>query len=160
QTFAGLSVLAGATFPREGALAVAEAGGGKAASDLGILVDYSLVEALPGGRRLRLHPQLREYATEQLATLPAETQEQLGAAALAWWIAYVQAHLGYERMDTLEAEAEGLMGAMAWANAHQRHSQLRALAGPVGRVWDIRGRRAEELQIDNWALQAAEASGD
>ncbi len=61
--FAGLSVLAGATFPREAALAAGRGerparASGRPVGDLAALEGYSLVEALPGGQRLRLHPQV------------------------------------------------------------------------------------------------------
>jgi tetratricopeptide (TPR) repeat protein len=135
------------------AFALAQAGGGKATGDLGALVDYSLVEALPGGLRLRLHPQLREYAAEQLALLSTEMQDRLGDAALAWWIAYAQAHPGYEGMDVLEAE--GLMGAIAWAHDHQRSRPLLWSASALLSAWDTRGRRNEEPSSYGYSLDAA-----
>jgi hypothetical protein len=104
-------------------LAVAQAAQaveGAAENDLNTVNILALVETLTGGR-LRLHPKLREHAAEQLATLPAETQEQLGDAALAWWITYAKAHPGFEGMDALEAEAEGLMGASS-GHTHLRTS--------------------------------------
>ena len=160
RLFAGLSLLAGASFPREVALAVAEASQdveGAAENDLNTVITLALVETLTGGR-LRLHPKLREYASEQLATLPAETQDKLGDAALAWWIAYAQAHPGYEGMDALEAEAEGLMGALAWAHAHQRYEGVLALGHSLSNAWDTRGRREQTRQLIAWAIAAAAAS--
>jgi hypothetical protein len=116
---------------------VAEAVGGKATGDLGTLVDYSLVEALP-----------------------AETQDKLGDAALAWWIANTQAHPGYEGMDALETEAEGLMGAMAWAHNHQRSKLLLRLAHAMRLAWNTWGRRSEDLRAYEYCTAAAYQLGD
>ena len=96
--------------------------------DLLTLVSYALVEALPGGERLRLHPLLREYAAGKLKTLAPAQQERLGDAMVAFWLAYAKAHPGYEGMDALEAEAAGLMGALAWAHEQARHREVLGLA--------------------------------
>ena len=79
QLFAGLALLAESSFPRAVALALAAATEPPAsASDLAALVSYALVEPL-ADERLRLHPLLREYAAQKLATLPATNGGQPGA---------------------------------------------------------------------------------
>ncbi len=129
RLFAGLSLLAGASFPRTAALALAKAAGAgdderpepDAQGDLAALVTFALVEALPGGDRQRLHPLLREYAELQLTRLPAEVADRLGDAMVAYWLAYAQAHeyragRDIANMDALEAEAPGIWGALEWAH--------------------------------------------
>jgi tetratricopeptide (TPR) repeat protein len=164
RLFAGLALLAGASFPREAALAVAQATLAKRTTDpqgdLLTLVSYALVEALPGGERLRLHPLLREYAAGKLKTLPQAQQERLGDAMVAYWLVYAEAHPGYESMDALEAEAAGLMGALAWAHEHAQHREVLGLAHALNKAWYVRGRRDEEIRMYSWAKMAAEQSGD
>ena len=57
-----------------------------------------------------------------------------------------EAHPGYEGMDALEAEAAGLMGALAWAHEQARHREVLGLAHGTWKAWGVRGRRDEELQ--------------
>ena len=145
RCFVGLSLLAGGSFPREAALAVAQAADDQAdpPGDLLTLVSYGLVEALPGGERLRLHPLLREYAAGKLKTQPPAPQARLGDAMVAFWLANARAHPGYEGMDALEAEAAGLMGALAWAHEQARHQDVLRLAKAMREAWDVRGRRGQ-----------------
>ncbi|MBF6589676.1 MAG: ATP-binding protein [Ktedonobacterales bacterium] len=171
RLFAGLSLLEGATFPRAAAQALAHVaadpssttGGGasdeRVDGDLDALVGLSLVDPQPNGR-LRLHPLLRKYAEEQLEAMPRPTVERLGDAAVAYWYQYAQAHRGYAGMDALEAEAAGLMGALAWAHAHGHHAGVLALAHALNRYWFVRGRADESRIARPWALDAARALGD
>ncbi|HEX6798449.1 MAG TPA: NB-ARC domain-containing protein [Ktedonobacterales bacterium] len=171
--FAGLSLLAGASFPREAALALALAAAAQTTADtdpakpdpeadLDALVRARLVEPLEGGR-LRLHQMLREYAVHQLAdpaVTPAAVAYALRDAALAYWLAYAQAHPSYEGIDALEAEDEGLMGAAVLAHAHQQHTTLLALAHALSMYWEVRARVASERMVYPWALEAARAIHD
>ncbi len=97
RLFAGLSLLAGASFPREAAHALAAAEDADAPAsdddpraDLPTLVSYALVEALPGGERLRLHPLLREFAADKLRVVPPAQQARLGDAMVAFWAGLCQ----------------------------------------------------------------------
>jgi tetratricopeptide (TPR) repeat protein len=165
RLFASLALLAGSSFPRRAVLALAQAtpeegdplaGQAGPAKELAVLIAYALVEPLPG-ERLRLHPLLRAYAAERLARMPGAQQERLGKVMLTYWSAFAEAHPGDEGIDALEAEAEGLLGALAWAHDHARHRDLLALADAIGTAWDARARREEELRIYTWAVQAAQA---
>ncbi|GEM_PF-2016359 len=165
RLFASLALLTGGSFPRRAALALAQAtpeegdppaGHAGPAKELAVLIAYALVEPLPG-ERLRLHPLLRAYAAERLARMPGAQQERLGKVMLTYWSAFAEAHPGDEGIDVLEAEAEGLLGALAWAHDHARHRDLLALADAIGTAWDARARREEELRIYTWAVQAAQA---
>jgi tetratricopeptide (TPR) repeat protein len=149
------------------ASASASADAADPAGDVATLVGASLVEPLAGGR-LRLHQVLRDYALRRLAdpvSLPTEAAEALGAAALAYWLAYAQAHhsgsgsLDPVEMDTLEAEAPGLLGALAWAYAHARWRPLLDLVYALSQTWYLRGRRTEEAWLHPWALEAARNGG-
>ncbi|HLV98519.1 MAG TPA: NB-ARC domain-containing protein [Ktedonobacterales bacterium] len=168
QLFAGLSLLEGPSFPRAAALALAEPaakGTGRKepasipAGDLARLLTSSLVERLPN-ERLRLHPLLRDYAVARLTTLPAEQVESLGAAVLVFWLAYIEAHPGYEGMDTLEVEAPGLLSAVAWAHNHALHSMVLNLASKLSRFWFARSRIDDAKKALPWALEAAQALND
>jgi Tfp pilus assembly protein PilF len=166
--FAGLSLLAGASFPRNVAVVLSQVAGAgtldkprskqKAEDDLNALISYALVEPLEGGR-LRLHPLLREYAGEKLTKLSQERCEQLGEVMIAYWLAYAEAHPGYDGMDALEAEAPGLLGALAWAHEYAHHQEVLALTHAISQAWWIRARRTEELQFYPWAVEAAAALG-
>ena len=168
RLFAGLSLLARTSFPRDAALALAEAAANKGetadpAGDLAALESYALVEALPGGERLRLHPKLREYAASKLADpkeVAAAAGKRLGDAMVTYWLEYAEAHPGYEGMDALEAEADGLMGALEWAHDNGRHKDLLATAHALNRFWFVRGRIDEARIIRPWALHSARAIGD
>ncbi len=158
QLFAGLSLLAESSFPRAVALALAAATEPPAReSDLAALVSYALVEPLADERQ-RLHPLLREYATQKLATLPATIAASLGQAMAAYWIAYAKEHPGYDGMDALAAENDGLMGALTWAHDHQQHETLLALAHSLSRYWFVRGRIDDARLARPWALEAAQAT--
>ena len=128
QLFAGLALLAESSFPRDAALALAAATEPSAsASDLAALVSYALVEPL-ADERLRLHPLLREYAAQKLATLPATNAASLGQAMMGYWITFAEEHPGYEGMDALADENDGLMTALTWAHDQQQHEALLALS--------------------------------
>lgn len=171
--FAGLSLLDGSSFPRAAALAVAaeavEQSAAQATSAaapaetsgdaLDALVGLSLVEPLTDDR-MRLHPLLREYAAKRLGEAPAATQNALGAAAFAYWLAFAEEHPGYDGMDALEEEAAGLMLALTWAHDHQRHADILALAHALNRFWFVRGRVAEARLARPWAVTAAKATGN
>jgi tetratricopeptide (TPR) repeat protein len=169
RLFAGFSLQAGASFPREAARALAGATGDKKrankaasdpAGDLGTLVSYTLLEALPGGERLRLHPLLREFAERKLSLLAQAERERLGDALVAHWLAYARAHPGYAGMDALEAEAEGLMGALAWAHAQARNQEVLGLTHALHRFWLVRGREGDAQRAVPWVQEAATALGD
>jgi tetratricopeptide (TPR) repeat protein len=164
RLFAGLSLLIGASFPRTAALAVALATVAKGAPDPEIdlltLVSYTLVEALPGGERLRFHPLLREYAAQKRKALVEAHQGRLGDAMVAYWLEYAQAHPGYEGMGVLEVEVAGLMGALAWAHEQARHQEVLGLARALSQIWLVRGWIDEARLARPWALEAASALGD
>ncbi|WIG59789.1 MAG: hypothetical protein OJF49_002536 [Ktedonobacterales bacterium] len=179
RLFAGLALISGPSFPRAAALALATLDipgqpdqpdpsppvpttAADAEAAVAALVTLRLVEPLASatGPRLRLHPLLREYAAARLRQLPTPTADRLGDTLIAYWLAYARAHPGYDGMDALEAEAPGLMGALTWAHDHARHRDVLALAKTLGRAWDTRGRRDEELHIDTLALEAAQSLDD
>ena len=169
RLFAGLSLLGGVSFPRAAALAIAEAEAGNTnlpevendpKEDLAMLVNYALVAVLPDGKRLRLHPLLREYAAEKLKRLAPAQQALLGNAMVAYWLSYARVHAGYEGMDALEAEDAGLMGAVAWADEHAQHRAVLGLARALRQAWNVRGRQAEEWRLYTWANSAAQKLGD
>lgn len=176
RLFAGLSLLAGASFPRSAALAIATAAheapslvvpasvaapsNADVRDDLAALVAYALVEPLPGGDRLRLHPLLREYAELQLERLPTDISDRLGDAMVAFWLAYARQYPGYDGMDALEAEAPGLMGAIEWAHDHERHRDVLAFEKAFNFAWRVRGRREEQLKTCIYTEEAAKQLGD
>ncbi|MGH2486333.1 MAG: hypothetical protein ACRDHE_09995, partial [Ktedonobacterales bacterium] len=168
--FAGLSLNAGPSFPRAAAVALAAAihepdaeetptPGPEASVDVAALARFALTESL-SGERLRLHPLLRDYAGKRLRALPTETQRALGAALATYWLAYAKAHPDYEGMDALEAEAENLMGALAWARDHGVHRLVMAFANAIWLAWSVRGRRREQRINYSAAVGAATALGD
>lgn len=168
RLFAGLALLEGPSFPRQAALAVAEAAVQEDGVDdpsvtpagtLAALINYALVELLPG-ERYRLHPLLRAYAESQLTRLPLKQPERLGEAMFAFWLAYAQAHPGYEGLDALEAEAAGLMGALVWAHRYNRHRNLLEIVHALNLLWAVRGRIADQQLALPWALVAAKKLGD
>jgi hypothetical protein len=112
QLFAGMSLLNAGIFPRAGAVALAVvvnsnsygSGGSyreidaitkaqRAADErqaqlcVSTLVSYALVEPT-AGESLRLHPLLREYATDRLVSVPAQLTWALSAAAKDFWSHY------------------------------------------------------------------------
>jgi tetratricopeptide (TPR) repeat protein len=143
----------------------AEARAERAASESVVsLVRAALVEPL-GGERLRLHPLLRAYARERLSQLGAATQDSCGNAMLAYWLTYAQSHPSQDgqdpaAMDAQEAEAHGLMGALAWAQTHGSWLALLALTHMINWTWFVRGRRTEERMFRPWAIVAARELGD
>jgi tetratricopeptide (TPR) repeat protein len=168
RLFAGLALLVGASFPRAAVLDMAARlatnrlsgpPAEKPEDALDTLVDYALVEALPD-ERMRLHPLLREYANERLRDWGPTLGDRLGDAMLGYWIGFAAEHPGYEGAHLLEAEAEGLMGALAWAHAHERDRDLLYLTSALLRAWDLRGRRSDEVQMYTWAEEAAERLGE
>jgi tetratricopeptide (TPR) repeat protein len=166
RLFAGLALLAGASFPRAGALALAGVAGEDGATGhgadaqhhLAALVAYALVEPLAGGR-LRLHPLLREYAALRLVQYPAEVEERLGDAAASYWLSYAKLHDGQgdDGLEALEAEAPGLHGALEWAHDHGRAATTVALAHALWRFWRAHWHVPEGLRYLPWGLEAAEA---
>ena len=172
---AGLALIDGATFPRGVALAVAgaalhsdagehhpkidEAWRQEAATALDALIGLHLVDALAAGR-LRLHVIIRRYAAERLREEPEETPDVLGAAMADWWLDYARAHQGIDDVAVLDAEAVGIMGAIAWAHAHARHSAVRDLAHALSYTWQFRGSFASGRQIRSWTVAAARALDD
>ena len=85
RTFAALSLPQAASFRRSVGLALAKRANGDgtllpeadARSSLSALVAYALVEALPGGDLLRLHPLLREFARQKLVLYSREVRDKL-----------------------------------------------------------------------------------
>lgn len=170
QLFAGLSSLQGASFPRAAAAALARAINsegdvseirGDLESDVAALVSYALVEPLAEGR-LRLHPLLRKYAGECLQAQPRVKADWLGGVTVTFWLQYAKTHSGYNerKMDALEDEAVGLMGALAWAYEHGHYHDVLALAHALRAAWYVRGRRDEQLRMYTWAAAAARHLGD
>src|SRR6185437_11480345 len=89
--------------------------------------------------------------------LPETVEVSLGQAMSAYWIAFAKDHPSYEGMDVLEAENDGLMGALTWAHDHQQHEALLALAHALNRYWFVRGRIDDARLARPWALEAARA---
>lgn len=174
---AGLALIDGATFPRGVALALARAaslhpdnaaagaeivGAGEswreaAAAALDALIGLRLVDALAAGR-LRLHPMIRRYAATRLHELPENLRDTLGAAMAAWWLDYARAHQG--QGAALATEATGIMGAITWAHARERHHTLLDLTRAVISSGRARWRSADERHILPWAVEAARTLGD
>ena len=63
-------------------------------------------------------------------------------------------------MDALEAEAAGLMGALAWARDHERHREALELAYALNPYWSVRGRWDEARRPRPWALESARRRRD
>lgn len=84
----------------------------------------------------------------------------LGAALAAYWLAYAEAHPGYEGMDALEAEAENLMGSVEWARDNSEHATVLAFTHALWFAWDTRGRRRDQRVNYTAAVQAATALDD
>jgi tetratricopeptide (TPR) repeat protein len=169
QLLASLSLLASASFPQAAALALAEEtwddvetpeGENAFRGDLATLINYALIQVLPGGDRLRLHPLLRAYATRQFKALPAALQARLGNAMAVSWLAYASAHPGPEGIHALEAEAVGLMGAATWAQEHAQYRMVLGLAHALRHAWNARGLYDEEVRLYTWASKAAQKLGD
>lgn len=165
RLLAGLALVDGATFPRGVALALAgaeivgadESWREEAAAALDALIGLRLVDALAAGR-LRLHPMIRRYAATRLHELPEDLRETLGAAMAAWWLDYARAHQG--QIAALATEATGIMGAITWAHARERHHTLLDLTRAVISSGRARWRSADERHILPWAVEAARALGD
>jgi len=146
RLFEALSVFAG-PFSLDAARQVAGADDGPGGVLAGLigLVDRSLVQAdLAGGKgRYRLLETLRHYGAERLEASgrgPAVRDRHLAwAMALA---AAADAHLGGARqagaLDDLEAAHDDLRAALAWAVSVSGPAAL-ALAGDLGRFWEVRG---------------------
>lgn len=177
RLFAALSLLAGPSFPRAAALALAASarfaghtgdtnptndGASDSADpelDVGTLVSYALIEPL-AEERLRLHPLLRDYAAFRLARYPHEVRESLGDAMVTYWLGYAeplasQLHGG---IDALEAEAPGLLGALDWAHAHGRAASVAELADALRLFWQERWHTRESHHFLPWGLEAAETT--
>jgi tetratricopeptide (TPR) repeat protein len=155
--FAGMALLAGTTFLRAAAEALAPESTTPPTAQVDGLVALALVEALPE-ERLRLHPFLRDYAQEQLQAQPPATQEELGDRMVGFWQTWSNSHR--REVFVMEAEAESLLGAVAWAHEHDRYTPLIQLVKSMARTWDIRGRWHEAKQIDTLALSTAQAHAD
>jgi tetratricopeptide (TPR) repeat protein len=178
QLFADLSLLAGASFPRQAAFQLAQGDASAADApdpdgDVATLVSYALVEPVTATRlrvhsvlgeyaseRLRLHPLLREYSAERLAQFPPEVRMRLGDAMLKFWLDFAEEHSGAGEIMALETDAEGLQGAMAWAHEHGRTRSLLRLVHLLIMPWNELGRRADEADMYAWANEAAVALGD
>lgn len=161
--FAGLALLTGSTFPRKVAKTIIESIGiTKVArtytdEDIDALVALALVDQV-GAARLRLHPLLRQYATEQLYRLPFDLQERMGDAVLNFWCNHVGALV--HNTAELTHEAEGLMGTIAWAYEHKRYEKLLSLVSILSHPWESSGRLIEAAKLYRWAVEAAEALQD
>lgn len=161
--FAGLSLVRGSTFPRKVVKAIIESIGiTKTArpysdDDIDALVTLALVEMV-GAARLRLHPLLRQYATEKLYVLPANLQERMGDAMLSFWCSHVTS-LAHDAAE-MTHEAEGLMGAVAWAHERKHHENVLYLVRLLSQPWESSGRLIEAARMYLWALEAAEALQD
>lgn len=169
QLFAGLSLLTGPSFPRTAAMALAASDNfpvlHKTEDDpkiaLFTLIKYALVEALPGGERLRLHQLFRTFAASKLKTLSQTLQKRIGDAMVAYWLEYAQAHRGREKqnMDALEAEIEGLKGAVDWAYQQTRYQELLDLTHALSNFLFVRGRNEARFTL-TLALKAAITLGN
>jgi tetratricopeptide (TPR) repeat protein len=170
RSFAGLSLLASASFPRAAALAIAHAAPNPDGADepsehtgpegdVAALVSYALIEPLTG-EWLRVHPLLREYAASRFGALGPSVVERLGDAAVVYWLAYAYAHPGYEGMDALETVTSGLMGALSWAHEHRKHHAVVDLAGALRGFWNVRGHFDTADLAYGWVIEAAIELGD
>jgi hypothetical protein len=165
RLFAGLSLFAGDSFPRDGALALAVAARTgirqttQAKDDVEALVTAALVKSLPD-KRLRLHALLRDYAARRFKKCSQANKRRLGEAMFDYWLDYAQQHSTPEWFNALEAESAGLLGALAWAHEQEQHQRLLALVKILAKAWRMRGRRTEEIQMLHWTEQAAQALDD
>ena len=161
ELFAAISQLAEASFPRAAALALDEATIGARSSRAGVddLVARALLEPVTGAR-LCMHPLLREAAALRWATLPEARQHTLGEAQLTYCLNFAEEHSKDPDPQGMEAEAAGLMRALAVAHAQSQHKLVIRLMFAMSHTWFIRGRRLEAEQMYRWVLGAAEACED
>lgn len=164
RLFASLTLLEGASFPRKAASALARAATTKQAGDpegeVLTLISYALVEVLPGGERLRLHPLLREYATQKYRKLPAAQRERLGEAMMSYWLEFARTNADLTGLDAMAGEVMGLMGAVMWTREQGRHQEFLALVRALSRFLFGRGRIDEARLVRPWAVEAAQAIND
>jgi hypothetical protein len=183
RAWAALALIEGATFPRGAALAVVgsallhaagvsrdglhEAGLWRArgAETLDALIGLRLVSPLAAGR-LTLGRFLRQFAVHQAGRADPENDSEdvvydaPGEALASWWLAFARAQTGHEGAAALAAEASGLLGALAWARAHERHQMLLDLAEIVIPAWRAADRPAALRHALAWSVEATRALDD
>ena len=67
---------------------------------------------------------------------------------MGYWITFAEEHPGYEGMDALADENDGLMTALTWAHDQQRHEALLALCLPS----TVTGSCADVLMTRGWPV--------
>ncbi|KPL91666.1 tetratricopeptide repeat protein [Herpetosiphon geysericola] len=125
---------------------------------LGNLVDHHLIMQVPQTERWVLHPFVRDYVLEQLASAQ---QQQLAQQHLAWASQLSEAfnqHFASDQqhwLDLFEAEHDNLRAALAWASSN--HYPIAALNIAVNswRFWWARNYFHEGQQWLDQALAQA-----
>lgn len=162
RAWAGLALIAGASFPRGIALAVVgaairenadaamdESWREEAAETLDALIGLRMVATLAPGR-LALLSQARQVASAFSRDGAAEARDIAGAAMANWWLEYARAQAGLDSGAELAHEAAGLLGAITWAHARQRHQLLLDLIATLPAAV----RALEESRLQAWAAEA------
>jgi tetratricopeptide (TPR) repeat protein len=161
---AGLTLLAGETFPRATALAIAHATAEditeeRAVEALDVLVGLALIETRASAR-LSLHSVIRQSAVERLSALDVGRVEHMGAAMVAYWMSHVESQSQAELVDALEAESAGVLGALNWAHDHARHPEVLMLTHALIPFWYASGRLGDASKAFQWALESARTLDD
>ena len=159
--FTALGVFAG-TFSLEAVEAVctgAVTGPGEVLETFPLLVDRSLVVAVPAGatNRYRLLETLRAYAREQLN---AENETLLRARHAAYLVEFAEraepglrGASGPQWIDRLRAEQDNLHLALDWSLTHRPEQALRLVAA-LQRFWERTDQRRSGIE---WAERALAA---
>ncbi|HEY7982885.1 MAG TPA: tetratricopeptide repeat protein [Ktedonobacterales bacterium] len=161
---AGLALLAGETFPRAAALAIALATAedvteAHASEALDVLIGLALVETR-ACERLWLHPVIRQSAIERLSALDSALTDRMGLAMVTYWLESAASHLQTEMVEALDAESAGLLGAIGWAHGHAHQREVLLLVHALIPFWRASERPDEAGRALPWGLEAARALGD
>ena len=151
--FQRLSVLRG-VFTAEWARVVADTSLGT----LRVLVDKSLVQVVEETGRFALHPLLRQYAAEKLATDPtAQTNAQQRlttyfAQLLVTEAARLNSAEQKESLNAIEAALENILSSWQWAAANNQSDPIHQGLPALFLFFEMRGRFLEGQEVFAQAL--------
>jgi DNA-binding SARP family transcriptional activator/predicted ATPase len=152
-----LSVFRG-SFTRQ----AAEQAAGISLRELAGLVDQSLVRRTPQGR-FDLHDLLRQYCTEKLDQLPADSQEMhdrhcaFYSARLAEWNAALSGVKQGQVLREIEADIDNLQAAWDWAIRYRQPDHLEQMVDGLCMFYLRRGRFTDGLETCQRAFEAIQA---